>query len=141
MIFVQRQRARQIQVHNLLPLFERLFLDRHIDPAATDVVDEYVDRSQLFERLLADSFTFVGNSDVGHQNLSDSFTLLNFARGCRQTFRIASDQNDIRARFRNCQSHLAAQSSAASRDEQPLAIQSKAIENIHVGFSGATTAA
>ena len=127
---------REIEIDVPAPGREVGVLDRNVDIAAADIVDENIDRRRLGEHAPAKILACRGLSDVGRKNPGLALAFPHLAGGPGEGFGVARDKQDVGARLRGGKRDRTAEATAAPRDQYALAVQSEAIEHGHVVLPG-----
>ena len=120
----------EIEVDEALPGLEVGVLDRHVEIASADIVDEDVDRPRLREHACAEVLARAGSGDVARQRSRPcGRARAPHRRSCARAGRVAAIQHDVGARLCGRQRDDPAEAAAAAGDEKALAVQPEAIEH------------
>ncbi len=110
-------------------MVERQIGGGNVDPPAAHIIDQDVDLTTFLKRLTTSAFGLGGETHVGDDRRRGLSATLDLPRGLGETGLIAADENAVGAGFGDGKRHLASQPPAAAGDEEPFAVEAKAIED------------
>src|SRR5262245_31399021 len=128
--------VREIEIDEALPGLELGILDRRIDLAVADIVDQNVDRPSFRKHALAKAFAQGGPGDIAGKRPGLAPARSYLVRRLGQRVRVARVQHDIGACLRRCQRDGPADAAAAARNEQAPAVEAEPIEHVHGKIRG-----
>ena len=132
-ILVQMKQCVRLRSTKLCQVLEIGVLDGHVEIAATDVVDQDVDRSRLGEHARAKRLAFgrIRTSAAIRPDASTSARATSSATFARAS-RIAGSQHDVGAGLGQRQRDDAAKAAAPAGYERAFPVETKSIENAHL---------
>src|SRR5262249_32768995 len=123
--------VRQVQVHQALPVGDALAFDRHALAAAADVVDEDVYGPQFIQYLAARGLYRGGRAHVPRHKIDAAAERRQLLPRRLPAIGIATDENEVRARFGERLCHPPPQATTAAGDQGSFAVETKQIEYAH----------
>src|SRR5262249_4262039 len=121
----------QVEVDEFLPGVEIGVLNRDVEIAAPDIVDQDVDRPRFGEHAVAQVFAYRGLCDVAGKRRDLPPALAYFGRGLSQCVGVTGVEDDVGARFRQGECYGAAEAAAAAGNESALSDQAEFIKHGH----------
>ena len=131
MILVQRKQCVRLRSTKFCQVFEVGILDRHVEIAPADIVDEDVDRAGLREHAVAEVLADGRIGNIGGKGPGLAPALPHLVGGFCKRLRIARVQHDVGAGLGRGKRDHPPEAAAAAGDEQALAVQPESIEHVH----------
>ncbi len=137
MSLVHRNTLVRFRSISLEPCFDGQIDGRRRHQTPADIIDQDMNRAELFEGPAANRFALGRLSNVAADGEGLTIPGTDIGR-CRSKARlIAPDQDHIGASLGDRQSHFPAEAATAAGNEQPLSVQTKSIEDGHGRLEGA----
>ncbi len=121
----------EVEVDQAAPSRKVGRLDRRIDAAPADIVDQDVDRRPFRQHAPAQILASRGISDIRRICPRFASALAHLLRGSGKRVRIARDKHDVGARLRRRQRDRPAKPAAAAGDQNAFAVQPELVEHSH----------
>ena len=125
---------REIEIDEAPPSREVGALNRNVDIAAADIVDENIDGRRLREHPPAKILACRGLGDVGGEGPGLALAFTHLAGGPGEGVGVARDKKRSAPASAAASAITPAEAAAAARDQKALAVQSEAIEHGHVAI-------